>query len=417
MAEQAFGLHMQATVTGETAAMHATERGFWTRAKLLAIGATAAIGTVLGIVGNGDPASADQLYEKDGLQAFTFCIGPNTHLGLVNHTSGPFASGSISGGGNTVPTGSLASGESKEYDLRTITVNMPVTVRINSPSITLPFTSECQPEGAITPTIGPTPEIQNTNYRLFADNGEVFSYGVSSFGSLADTKLNKSIVTGANTSNGYYEVASDGGVFAFGDAKFYGSTGNINLNQPIVGMAPTPNNNGYWLVASDGGIFAFGNAEFHGSTGDRILNQPVVGMAATASGEGYWLVASDGGVFAFGDAKFYGSTGAIKLNKPIRGIAATPAGKGYWIVAEDGGIFAFGDAKFYGSTGAIKLNQTIRGMAGTDTGMGYYLVASDGGVFAFGDAPFKGSPAPLNRVKEGPSAVAIDTTSVVKAVG
>jgi hypothetical protein len=36
---------------------------------------------------------------------------------------------------------------------------------------------------------------------------------------------------------------------------------------------------GYWLVASDGGIFAFGDAVFHGSTGATRLNQPIVGMA------------------------------------------------------------------------------------------------------------------------------------------
>ncbi|HUR18576.1 MAG TPA: putative Ig domain-containing protein [Acidimicrobiales bacterium] len=36
---------------------------------------------------------------------------------------------------------------------------------------------------------------------------------------------------------------------------------------------------GYWLVASDGGIFAFGDAAFHGSTGAITLNKPVVGMA------------------------------------------------------------------------------------------------------------------------------------------
>ena len=50
-------------------------------------------------------------------------------------------------------------------------------------------------------------------------------------------------------------VASDGGVFSFGDAAFYGSTGAIHLNQAIVGMAATPDGGGYWLVASDGGIF------------------------------------------------------------------------------------------------------------------------------------------------------------------
>ena len=81
---------------------------------------------------------------------------------------------------------------------------------------------------------------------------------------------------------------------------------------------------GYWLAASDGGIFAFGDARFQGSTGAIRLNQPIVGMAATASGNGYWLVASDGGIFAFGDAKFSGSTGAIRLNQPIVGMTALP---------------------------------------------------------------------------------------------
>ncbi|MCZ7527377.1 MAG: S8 family serine peptidase [Acidimicrobiia bacterium] len=85
------------------------------------------------------------------------------------------------------------------------------------------------------------------------------------------------------------------GIFAFGDAGFFGSTGAIRLNQPIVGMAATPSGSGYWLVASDGGIFAFGDAGFFGSTGAIRLNQPIVGMAATPSGSGYWLVASDGG--------------------------------------------------------------------------------------------------------------------------
>ncbi len=60
---------------------------------------------------------------------------------------------------------------------------------------------------------------------------------------------------------------------------------------------------GYWLVASDGGIFAFGDAAFYGSTGGMTLNKPIVGMAATPDGQGYWLVASDGGIFAFGDAR------------------------------------------------------------------------------------------------------------------
>ena len=44
-------------------------------------------------------------------------------------------------------------------------------------------------------------------------------------------------------------------------------------------MAPSASGNGYWLVASDGGIFSFGDATFHGSMGGTTLDKPVVGMA------------------------------------------------------------------------------------------------------------------------------------------
>ncbi len=103
-------------------------------------------------------------------------------------------------------------------------------------------------------------------------------------------------------------MASDGGIFSYGDAQFYGSTGGIHLNEPVVGMAARADGNGYWLVASDGGIFNYGDAGFYGSTGGIQLNQAVVGMAATADGNGkYWLVASDGGIFNYGRTR--GSTG------------------------------------------------------------------------------------------------------------
>jgi hypothetical protein len=115
-------------------------------------------------------------------------------------------------------------------------------------------------------------------------------------------------------------------------------------------MAATPSGNGYWLVASDGGIFAFGDAGFYGSASNINLNYPIVDMAATPSGNGYWLVASDGGIFAFGDVEFYGSTGGTHFVQPIVDMAATPSGNGYWFVASDGGLFAFGDVGFYGST-------------------------------------------------------------------
>ena len=157
-------------------------------------------------------------------------------------------------------------------------------------------------------------------------------------------------------------------------------------------MAATPDGGGYWLVASDGGIFAYGDARSTARPGNIHLNKPIVGMAATPDGNGYWLVASDGGIFAFGDAavlrldrqhppeqadRRHGADarrqrllagglrrrhlrlrrrrrstarpGAIHLNQPIVGMAAMPDGDGYWFTAADGGLFNYGDAPFYGS--------------------------------------------------------------------
>jgi hypothetical protein len=241
-----------------------------------------------------------------------------------------------------------------------------------------------------------------TGYRLVASDGGVFAFGDATFeGSTGDRTLNQPIVATAATPSGagYWLFASDGGVFAFGDAEFYGSTGDLKLNAPIVGAAATPTGGGYWLFASDGGVFAFGDAPFVGSMGAVVLNRPVVGGASTPDGAGYWLFASDGGVFALGDARFAGSAGASPLNRPVVAGATSRAGNGYWLFASDGGVFAFGDAPFEGSMGGAKLNRAVVSGA-RSKGDGYYLVASDGGVFAFGDADFHGSRAqsagPLN---------------------
>ena len=232
---------------------------------------------------------------------------------------------------------------------------------------------------------------------------------------------------------GYWQVASDGGVFTFGAAQFYGSTGAIKLNKPVVGMAATPDGKGYWLVASDGGIFAYGDAQFYGSTGSMVLNKPIMGMIPTIDGGGYWLIARDGGVFAFGDAPFYGSTGGTAPPYPmtaaapgylsggywmvdangqvfnfgdappegspasapdaytISGIAPTHDDHGYWLSSWNGNVANFGDAANLGSMLGTSLNSPIIGITATHDGAGYWLQGSDGGIFTFGDAPFLGS--------------------------
>lgn len=76
------------------------------------------------------------------------------------------------------------------------------------------------------------------------------------------------------------------------------------LEHPAVKIVPTLSGNGYYIVTSDGGVYSFGDAEFFGSEGGQQLSAPICDAALTPSGRGYWLLGQDGGVFAFGDAKF-----------------------------------------------------------------------------------------------------------------
>ena len=230
---------------------------------------------------------------------------------------------------------------------------------------------------------------------VFAGGG-VLGFGAPPAGSILSTPLNSVMVAQAanpvapKTNEGYWLASADGGVYAEGDAGFYGSLGNLRLAGPVVAIAATPDGRGYWLAALDGGVFAFGDAGFYGSMGGRPLNRPIVGIAPTADGRGYWLVASDGGVFSFGDAPFLGSMGGTALVAPVVGMAATHHGAGYWMVASDGGVFSFGDAPFLGSLGGQALVDPIGSMAAMPGDGGYYLASSDGAVYVFGDAVWLG---------------------------
>lgn len=155
---------------------------------------------------------------------------------------------------------------------------------------------------------------------------------------LAQASAAPPVVGTAVTPGGHFDFAADGGVFAYGDARYQGSMGGQPLNEPIVGGAVDPATGGYWLVAADGGIFSFG-APFDGSAGGIDLARPIVGMASTPDGGGYWLLADDGGVFAFGDAGFFGS--AVSLSGgPWTGIMSY--GSGYQLTSVHGERQTFG---------------------------------------------------------------------------
>ncbi len=95
-------------------------------------------------------------------------------------------------------------------------------------------------------------------------------------------------------------------------------------SQPTGGRyGATPDGRGYWLVASDGGVFTFGDAAYWGSVpGQGIGRAQVVGIASSPDGRGYWLVDQAGGVYAYGDAGFLGAMTGARLSGPITGVAA-----------------------------------------------------------------------------------------------
>jgi hypothetical protein len=78
-------------------------------------------------------------------------------------------------------------------------------------------------------------------------------------------------------------------------------------------LRSTPTGDGYWIAGSDGGVFTYGDAQFYGSLGDVDLEAPITDLEPTPSGRGYWLLGADGGVFTFGDAQFLGApTGLVQ---------------------------------------------------------------------------------------------------------
>jgi hypothetical protein len=243
-------------------------------------------------------------------------------------------------------------------------------------------------------------------YWLVGSDGGVFSFGSTQFyGSMGATHLQRPVVGIVPTGDrgGYWLDASDGGVFSFGDTQFYGSIPGLglhpagsglphSLNAPIVGMVPSHDQGGYFMVASDGGVFAFGDAHFAGSCpGIGGCAGAAVAVMPYASGNGYWLITRTGLLYSFGDAPYLGAPGP--QSSPITSAAATPSGHGYYILDANGQVFAYGDANGGlgnvppGATGG--LNPATAIFATSDNG-GYWIADALGKVFTFGDAPNDG---------------------------
>ncbi|HLN16295.1 MAG TPA: Ig-like domain repeat protein [Acidimicrobiales bacterium] len=237
-------------------------------------------------------------------------------------------------------------------------------------------------------------------YWLVGGDGGIFTFGSGQFhGSTGSLHLQRPVVGIVATSDhgGYWLNATDGGIFAFGDAAYYGSLPGLGFNPagsglprsleaPIVGMVPSADGGGYFMVARDGGVFAFGDATFEGScyTVGGCAGAAVAVVPDT-SGQGYWLVTATGHVYAFGDAP--GLVGVVNPAAPVTSAVVDPAG-GLWVLLADGSVVALGGAPSLGNASGMGTATAI--FASADGG-GYWVAGAEGAVDGFGDATFEGS--------------------------
>lgn len=103
--------------------------------------------------------------------------------------------------------------------------------------------------------------------------------------------------------NGNYDVSAV-------DSNWFSGGTNPNMatpTAPCIGGRITPTGKGYWLVGADGGVFAQGDAKFFGSAFGKLTNEHIVGFDIAADGTGYILWSDQYHAFAFGSCTFEGN--------------------------------------------------------------------------------------------------------------
>ena len=173
-------------------------------------------------------------------------------------------------------------------------------------------TAGVTPAGVI---VGITPTPDGKGYWLVGADGGVFALGDARYLGAARDGVAKVALLLSPGGTGYVIPTATGlQADALGDASAPSHT-PIALATLVSGAAISADGGGHWEVGTDGGIFGFGDAPFYGSLPALgvVPAAPIVGMARTPDGLGYWLVGADGGIFAFGDARFHGSAAGSGL--------------------------------------------------------------------------------------------------------
>jgi sugar lactone lactonase YvrE len=304
-------------------------------------------------------------------QSFTVGAIPPTAPSITNLPSNPTYS---SGGGFTATVSTDSNGT------QSVTSSTPGVCTASGLVVTYVAAGQCTLTAQVT---------ASATYAAASGTAQSFTVGSAAPSTPTPTPT-------PTPTHGYWLVGSDGGIFSFGQAQFYGSTGSLHLQRPVVGTVPTSDHGGYWLDASDGGVFSYGDTQFYGSipglglhpAGSGLpnsLNAPIVGMVPSADGGGYFMVASDGGVFAFGDAHFAGSCPGIGgCSGAAVAVMPDASGNGYWLVTQTGSVYTFGDASYYGAPG--NTGSPVTSAVRTPNGGGYWILTANGTVHDYGDA-------------------------------
>ncbi len=192
---------------------------------------------------------------------------------------------------------------------------------------------------------------------------------------------------------GYNILTSFGGIYSFGNARYYGNLIDHGYPGPATGLAEMPGGDGYQILTSFGGLYSFGSASGHyfGNLIDHGYPGPAVGISMTPSGNGYAILNSGGGLYTFGDAHYFGNLLDHGFPGPAVGVAYTPTGAGYAILTAGGGIYTFGDARYFGNLIDHGYPGPAASIAYTRSGNGYWILTRGGGIYTFGDAQYQGN--------------------------
>jgi hypothetical protein len=226
-----------------------------------------------------------------------------------------------------------------------------------------------------------------TGYRVLTNDGRVITLGkASKLGSPRDKGLGAGrAIAGIPGRSAYLTADPAGRVLGFGGA----SGGSPKKAIEAVAMAAMPNGKGYWVLTPLGGIYAFGQARHYGSLARSGIDARGVQMRSSPTGAGYWILASNGKIYAFGDAR------SVRSKLAAGGVDfwPTPSGAGHWLLLPDGRVGAYGDADHFGDIPSLETTWTkpAVAIAGMPSGRGYAIASSDGGIFNFGSSPFLGS--------------------------